>query len=106
MLFGSDCKNNTLRDVTGVKREDTVGLGNGGVSVRIWRACFCLYSTLGPIALLGIPGGLVRFDPTRGIIERAVVSRSGRRRLKRWRMPRRAVMALMAEIDTFREGED
>jgi hypothetical protein len=26
MLFGSDCNNNMLRDVTGVKRGDTVGL--------------------------------------------------------------------------------
>jgi hypothetical protein len=26
MLFGSDCKNNTLRDVIGVKRGDTVGI--------------------------------------------------------------------------------
>src|SRR2546426_5381322 len=26
MLFGSDCNNNTLRDVIGVKRGDTVGL--------------------------------------------------------------------------------
>jgi len=84
---------------------EVLSLGNGGVSVRIWRARSCLYAALGPRALLGIPGGLVRFDPTCGIIERAVVSRSGRRRLKRWRMPRRAVKALMAEIDTIREGE-
>jgi hypothetical protein len=28
MLFGSDCNNNTLRDVIGVKRGDTVGLVN------------------------------------------------------------------------------
>jgi hypothetical protein len=27
MLFGSDCNNNMIRDVTGVKRGDTVGLG-------------------------------------------------------------------------------
>jgi hypothetical protein len=26
MLFGSDCNNNMLQDVTGVKRGDTVGL--------------------------------------------------------------------------------
>jgi hypothetical protein len=26
MLFGSDCKNNTLQDVIGVRRGDTVGL--------------------------------------------------------------------------------
>jgi len=28
MLFGSDCKNNMLWDVTGIKRGDTVGLGS------------------------------------------------------------------------------
>jgi len=27
MLFGSDCKNNMLWDVTGIKRGDTVGIG-------------------------------------------------------------------------------
>src|SRR5690349_18524514 len=32
MLCGSDCKNNTLRDVIGVKRGDTVGLRGGGDS--------------------------------------------------------------------------
>src|SRR5499427_6499749 len=30
ILFGSDCNNNTLRDVIGVKRGDTVGLTNQG----------------------------------------------------------------------------
>jgi hypothetical protein len=31
MLFGSDCNNNTLRDVIGVKRGDTVGIGEGHI---------------------------------------------------------------------------
>ena len=29
MLFGSDCNNNRLRDVTGFKRGDTVGIWTG-----------------------------------------------------------------------------
>jgi hypothetical protein len=29
MLFGSDCNNNMLRDVTRVKRGETVGLATG-----------------------------------------------------------------------------
>src|SRR5712691_8710112 len=36
MLSGSDCNNNMLRDVTGVKRGDTVGIGRA-VSGK-WRA--------------------------------------------------------------------
>src|SRR5215468_7237088 len=36
MLFGSDCNNNTLRDVIGVKRGDTVGIGE----YRKYKATF------------------------------------------------------------------
>ena len=96
----------SFTDTRGIRwRWEVLFLGNGCMSLRIWRAHSCLYSAMGPIDLLWVSRGLVRFDPTCGIIERAVVDRSGRRRLTRWRMPRRAVKALMAEIDTFREGE-
>src|SRR5215467_3635159 len=55
MLFGSDCNNNTLRDVIGVKRGDTVGIMLGPTMrtpedvlavlqlyFYCWRFLFCL----------------------------------------------------------------
>jgi hypothetical protein len=35
MLFGSDCKNNMLWDVTGIKRGDTVGLKEGEIRAEV-----------------------------------------------------------------------
>src|SRR5215467_13242057 len=51
MLFGSDCNNNTLRDVVGVKRGDTVGImpdivTRGFVAPRLRRTLDALPDTL------------------------------------------------------------
>src|SRR5215471_19103156 len=45
MLFGSDCNNNTLRDVIGVKRGDTVGL-NGINNSGTPSPCHALAASL------------------------------------------------------------
>jgi len=82
-------------------RWEALSLGNGSCRSGYGAHIPVLYSTLGPIALLGIPGGLVRFDPTYGIIERAVVSRSGTEASQALAHARRAVMALMAEMTPF-----
>jgi len=47
MLFGSDCNNNMLWDVTGVKRGDTVGVGKAPLIPPLAAVANAVYQATG-----------------------------------------------------------